>query len=72
MLRDPFRGPIGPPMMQAFPRLAASRRAQDALLTGPGECALYGVIHQLEALGRQLRVIRRLPTGDPRTTGPTT
>lgn len=58
------RGPIGPTMMQAFPTLAASRSAQDTLLIGslPDESALYGVIHELEALGLQLLGIRRLPT----------
>ena len=68
------RGPIGPTMMQAFPTLAVSRSAQDTLLIGslPDQSALYGVIHQLEALGLQLLEIRRLPTGDPRTTGPIT
>jgi hypothetical protein len=47
------RGPIGPTIMQAFPPLAASRRGRDTLLTGslPDQSALYGVIHQLEALG---------------------
>jgi predicted AlkP superfamily pyrophosphatase or phosphodiesterase len=57
------RGPIGPTMMQAFPTLAASRSGHDTLLTGslPDECALYGVIHQLEALGLQLSEIRHLP-----------
>jgi hypothetical protein len=61
------RGPIGPTMMQAFPTLAASRSGHDTLLTGslPDQCALYGAIHQLEALGLQLFEIRRLPTGDP-------
>jgi hypothetical protein len=61
------RGPIGPTMMQAFPTLAESRSAQDTLLIGslPDECALYGVIHQLETLGLQLLEIRRLPTADP-------
>jgi hypothetical protein len=50
------RGSIGPTMMQAFPMLAASRSGQDTLLTGslPDESALYGVIHELEALGLQL------------------
>ena len=58
------RGPIGPTMMQAFPTLAASRSGQDTLLIGslPDQCALYGVIHQLEALGLQLLEIRRPPT----------
>jgi epsilon-lactone hydrolase len=61
------RGPIGPTMMQAFPTLAASRSGEDTLLTGsvPDQSALYGLIHQLEALGLQLLEIRRLPTGDP-------
>jgi hypothetical protein len=61
------RGPIGPTIMQAFPTLAMSRSGQDTLLTGslPDQCALYGVISQLEALGLQLLGIRRLPTGDP-------
>jgi epsilon-lactone hydrolase len=68
------RGPIGPTMMQAFPTLAMSRNGQGTLLTGslPDQSALYGAIHQLEALGLQLHEIRRLPTGDARTTGPTT
>jgi hypothetical protein len=61
------RGPIGPTIMQAFPTLAATRSGQDTLLTGslPDQSALYGVIHQLEALGLHLLEIRRLPTGDP-------
>jgi hypothetical protein len=76
--RDPsryelrVRGPIGPTTMQAFPTLAASRNGHDTLLTGPlpDQSALYGVIHQLEALGLQLLEIRRLPTSDPPTTLP--
>ena len=58
------RGPVGPTMMQAFPTLAATRRGQDTLLRGslPDQSALYGVIHQLEALGLQLLEIRCLPT----------
>src|SRR6516164_4113047 len=50
------RGPIGPTIMQAFPTLTASRSGQDTLLTGsiPDQSALYGVIHQLEALGLHL------------------
>jgi hypothetical protein len=40
-------------------------------LTGslPDQSALYGVIHQLEALGLQLLEIRRLPSGDPERAG---
>jgi hypothetical protein len=68
--RDPrryeirVRGPIGPTMMQAFPALAATSRRHDTLLTGllPDQCALYGVINQLEALGLELLEIRCLPT----------
>jgi len=54
------RGPIGPRIMQAFPTLSASRSGQDTLLTGslPDHAALYGVIHELEALGLQLLEIR--------------
>jgi hypothetical protein len=60
------RGPIGPTMMQAFPTLAGTSYGQDTLLTGllPDQSALYGVIHQLKALGRELLEIRCLPTGD--------
>ncbi|MGH3206567.1 MAG: hypothetical protein ACRDNO_02265, partial [Trebonia sp.] len=58
------RGPIGPTMMQAFPTLSAARRGQDPRLAGslPDQCALYGVIHELEALGLELLEIRCLPT----------
>jgi hypothetical protein len=65
------RGPIGPTIMQAFPTLTASRSGQDTLLTGslPDQSALYGVIHQLEALGLQLLEIRRPDCGDAATTG---
>jgi hypothetical protein len=66
------RGPIGPTIMQAFPTLASIRSGQDTLLIGSlaDQCALYGVIHQLEALGLQLLEIRRVPTGDPEHLGP--
>ncbi|HUA49789.1 MAG TPA: hypothetical protein VMA77_31445, partial [Solirubrobacteraceae bacterium] len=57
--------------MQAFPTLAASRNGHDTLLTGslPDQSALYGVIHQLEALGLQLLEIRRPDRGGTGTTG---
>ena len=65
------RGPIGPTIMQAFPTLTASRSGQDTLLTGsiPDQSALYGVIHQLEALGLQLLEIRPPKCGGTGTTG---
>jgi hypothetical protein len=58
------RGPIGPTIMQAFPTLTATRSGHDTLLTGslPDQSALYGVIHQLEALGLELLEIRCPPT----------
>jgi hypothetical protein len=60
------RGSLGPTMMQAFPTLGASRSGQDTLLSGslPDPSALYGVIHQLEALGLELLGIRPLPASD--------
>ena len=60
------RGPIGPTMIQAFPTLAVSRSGQDTLLIGSlqDQCALYGVIHELEALGLQLLEIRCPPSSD--------
>lgn len=64
------RGPIGPVVMQAFPSLKASRSGRDTLLTGsiPDHSALYGVIHQLEALGLQLLEINRRKCGSAGTT----
>ncbi|MGH3261517.1 MAG: hypothetical protein ACRDNS_05930 [Trebonia sp.] len=69
-----IRGPIGETIMQAFPTLTATHRDHDTLLTGslPDQSALYGIIHQLEALGLQLLEIRRPPIDDPGTTGPIT
>ena len=60
------RGSLGPTMMQAFPTLAMSRSGQDTVLSGslPDQSALYGVIHELEALGLELLEIRPLPAGD--------
>ena len=65
------RGPIGPTMMEAFPTLTATRSGPDTLLTGsiPDQSALYGVIHQLEALGLQLLEINRRECGGAGTTG---
>jgi hypothetical protein len=65
------RGPIGPTIMQAFPTLTATRMGPDTLLAGslPDQSALYGVIHQLEALGLQLLEIRCRRSGGAGTTG---
>ncbi|MCL2419113.1 MAG: hypothetical protein FWD04_07460 [Conexibacteraceae bacterium] len=62
------RGPVGPTVMEAFPCLTATRDGQDTQLAGslPDQSALYGVIHELEALGLQLLEIRRsTPSADP-------
>jgi monoterpene epsilon-lactone hydrolase len=58
------RGLIGLTLMQAFPALTTASIGPDTLLTGslPDQSALYGVIHQLEALGLELLGIRCLPT----------
>ena len=65
------RGPIGPTIMQAFPTLTATRSGHDTLLAGslPDQAALYGMIHQLEALGLQLLEIRCPTSGGSGTTG---
>ncbi|MCL2419448.1 MAG: hypothetical protein FWD04_09160 [Conexibacteraceae bacterium] len=60
------RGPIGPTIIQAFPTVTVSRTGQDTLLIGSlrDQSALYGVIHELEALGLQLLEIRCPPSSD--------
>ena len=65
------RGPLGPTIMQAFPTLTATRSGHDTLLTGrlPDQSALYGVIHQLEALGLRLLEINRRECGGAGTIG---
>ena len=57
------RGHLGPMMLRAFPALAAQMRDGDTLLSGdlPDQAALYGVLHQIEALGLELLELRRLP-----------
>lgn len=66
-----MRGPIGPTILQAFPTLTARTRGQDTVLSGPlpDQSALYGVVHQLEALGLQLLEIHHQKCGDAGTTG---
>jgi len=57
------RGHLGPMMLRAFPALAAQVRDGDTLLSAdlPDQAALYGVLHQIEALGLELLELRRLP-----------
>lgn len=54
------RGPIGPTILEAFPLLSARRAGTDTVLAGrlPDQSALYGLIHQLEALGLELLEVR--------------
>jgi hypothetical protein len=59
------RGAIGPTILESFPTLSARRGAGDTFLYGrlPDQSALYGVIHQLEALGLELLEVRSADTG---------
>jgi hypothetical protein len=59
------RGGVGPLIMEAFPSLTARRTEGDTVLSGslPDACALYGVLHELEALGLELIEIRRPQSG---------
>ena len=58
------RGPVGPTILEAFPTLSARPADEDTLLCGRlrDQSALYGVIHQLEALGLELVEVRSLGT----------
>ena len=64
------RGGVGPLIMEAFPTLTAQRAEGDTILSGslPDTCALYGVLHQLEALGLELLAIRQ-PQHQPPSAG---
>jgi hypothetical protein len=54
------RGPIGPTILEAFPTLSVRQAGRDTLLSGQlrDQSALYGVIHQLEALGLELLAVK--------------
>jgi hypothetical protein len=56
-----IRGPIGQTILAAFPALSARQVGGDTLLRGhlPDQAALYGVLHQIEALGLELVEVRR-------------
>jgi hypothetical protein len=57
------RGHSGTTMLRAFPAPAAQVHDRDTLLSGDlrDQAALYGVLHQTEALGLELLEFRRLP-----------
>lgn len=54
------RGPLGPTVSEAFPTLDMERRGRDTVLRGPltDQAALFGVLHQIEALGLELVEVR--------------
>jgi hypothetical protein len=54
------RGHLGPTLLEAFPTLTAHRQGADTALWGPlpDQAALYGVLHQAEALGLELLEVR--------------
>ncbi|HEX4107477.1 MAG TPA: hypothetical protein VHX88_05050 [Solirubrobacteraceae bacterium] len=64
------RGALGPTILQAFPTLTAQRRERDTLLSGPlpDSAALYGLLHQIEALGLELLEVRCPKTRRPEIT----
>jgi uncharacterized protein YbjT (DUF2867 family) len=55
-----IRGAIGPTLLEAFPELGARRAGPDTVLSGSlaDPSALYGVIHQIEALALELLEVR--------------
>jgi hypothetical protein len=55
-----IRGPIGRTLLQAFLELKARRSGPDTVLSGrlADRSALYGVIHQIEALALELFEVR--------------
>jgi hypothetical protein len=57
-----IRGRLGPTLLEAFPTLEAHRRGDETVLRGAlaDQGALFGVLHQIEALGLQLVEVRRL------------
>ena len=54
------QGHLGPMLLEAFPTLTAHRQGADTVLSGslPDQAALYGVLHQVEALGLKLLEVR--------------
>ena len=64
------RGRLGPTLLEAFPTLTARPYGDETLLSGPlpDQCALYGVLRQLEALRIELVELRRCAPTPPRPT----
>jgi uncharacterized protein YbjT (DUF2867 family) len=62
-----IRGAIGRTLHEAFPELRARRAGRDTVLSGPlaDQSALYGVIHQLEALAVELLELRGRHAASP-------
>jgi hypothetical protein len=54
------RGHLGPTLLEAFPELTAHSQLADTVLSGTlsDHAALYGVLHQVEALGLELLEVR--------------
>jgi hypothetical protein len=54
------RGHLGPMLLEAFPMLTAHMQGADTVLSGslPDQAALYGVLHQVEALALELIEVR--------------
>ena len=61
------RGSMGPTICQAFPALTAQRRGDETVLSGrlPDQSALYGALHEVEALGVVLIELRCWAVGRP-------
>lgn len=59
------RGQLGPTMLEALPAFTARVHGRDTVLsrTLPDPAALYGVLHQIEALGLELLEVRCRPLG---------
>jgi hypothetical protein len=59
-----IKGHLGPTMLAAFPALDADTHGEDTVLTGiVDQAALHGALAQIEALGLELLLVRRLPGG---------
>jgi hypothetical protein len=56
------RGRLGPTLKGAFPALTVERKGSDTVLCGtlPDQAALFGVLHQIEALGLELLGVRAI------------